>query len=180
MSPDQDSTSAEPPSAPPGPLSGRLSPAKGRSRWVDIAFAVAALVAVAGISFAGGRLTAPAARAAGFGGRGDLGGPGGSFAPGGSAGAGFRGGGGFGGVQAFEGAVVEITADHLTIKLDSGQTLQIPVSATTAYHSQAAASASDVHAGGRVLIQLQPRVAGSTGAPTGQLAPASEITLISP
>jgi hypothetical protein len=37
-----------------------------------------------------------------------------------------------------------------------------------------------VHAGGRVLIQLQPRVAGSTGAPTGQLAPASEITLISP
>jgi len=167
---------AEPPIPPPGPPAGRLS-SRGRSRWLDIALALAALLAVGGISFAGGRLTAPAARGAGFGGRADFGGLGGSFAPGGSGGAGFR--GAFGGLRAFEGAVVEITADHLTIKLDSGQTIQIPVSATTAYHSQAAASASDVHAGGRVLVQLQPRAAGTAGSP-GQLTPASEITLISP
>jgi hypothetical protein len=179
MTPEPEVTPAEPMSQPSGPLSQRLLP-KGRSRWLDIALALAGLLAVAGISFAGGRLTAPAARAAGFAGRAAFGGLDGSFAPGGSAGAGFRGGLGGGGVRAFEGAVVEVTADHVTIKLDSGQTLQVPVNATTAYHSQAAASASDVHAGGRVLVQLQPRAAGATGAPSGQLSPASEITLISP
>ncbi len=180
MTPDPDITVAEPPGPPPAAPPGRLPPAKRRNRWLDIAFIVAAAVAVSGISFAGGRLTAPAA---GFTGRGGFGGGfgaglDGSFAPGSSPGIGFR--GGAGGVRAFAGAVVEMTTDHLTIKLDSGQTLQIPVSASTAYHSQAAASAADVQTGRRVLVQLQPQTAGASGAPTGQLAPASDITLISP
>ena len=176
MTPDQDSTVAEPAHAPPAESPARLVPARGRNRWLDVAFIVAAAVAVSGISFAAGRLTAPAA---GFTGRGGFGaGLDGSFAPGASGGAALR--GGFGAVRAFEGAVVEITTDHLTIKLDTGQTVQIPLSATTAYHTQAAASAGDMPTGRRVLVLLQPRTAGSGGAATGQLPPASEITLLTP
>ena len=159
-------------------------PAKGRRRWLDIALAAAVLVAVAGGSFAAGRLTAPAGRAfggfAGGGGANGLGGGGlgGDAGPGASPGAGLR--GRFGGTRAFQGAVVSMTADQLTIKLSSGQTIQIPLTSTTAYHSQVAASSSDVKTGSQVLVQLQPQNFSAGNPTTGQLPAASEVTLITP
>jgi hypothetical protein len=159
----------------------RLRPPR-RNRWLDVALGVAAVLAVAGIAFAAGRFSAPAQSAfafrnGAFGGNGGNGGngPGATLAPGQTPGA-FR--GGLGGSLALEGSVVEVTADHLTVKLDSGQTVQVPLNSQTAYHLQAAGSSSDVQAGTRVLVQLQAATTGG-GVRSGALPPASNVTVLS-
>jgi hypothetical protein len=146
-----------------------------RSRWLDLALGLAAVVAVAGIAFAAGRLTAPQ-RTFGLGG--NFGANGGGTAPGSSPGTGFR--GGFGGTLALEGTITSVSADQLTLKLDSGQTVTVPLNAGTAYHRQTAAGAADVASGTKVLVQLQSSATGGGGFRTGQLAPAASITLVSP
>jgi hypothetical protein len=159
-------------STPIGPVPAPVPPLKPRrNRWLDVALGLAAVVAVAGIAFAAGRLTAPQ-RTFGLGANGT------GAAPGSSPGTGFR--GGFGGTLALEGTITAISADQLTLKLDSGQTVTVPLNATTAYHRQTAAGASDVQSGSKVLVQLQSSASGGGGFRTGQLAPAANITLISP
>jgi hypothetical protein len=163
-------------STPIGPVPAAVPSLKPRrNRWLDVALGLAAVVAVAGIAFAAGRLTAPQ-RTFGLGA--NFGANGTGAAPGSSPGTGFR--GGFGGTLALEGTITAMSADQLTLKLDSGQTVTVPLNATTAYHRQTAAGAADVQSGSKVLVQLQSSASGGGGFRTGQLAPAANVTLVSP
>jgi hypothetical protein len=152
----------------PVSLSSPIAPLiieKKRSSAFSLLLGVALVVAVGGVAFAAGRLTAPPSTSAsgarggngsGFGG----GGTGATGAPGAFGGAGF----GAGAALTIEGTVQAITPTQLSITLASGQTIQIPVDASTTYHGQAAASASDVKTGQQVQVQ----VAGGIGRIRGQ------------
>jgi hypothetical protein len=140
-------------------------PKRGSSAG-GLLLAVAAVIAVGGIAFAVGRVTAPAnastAASTGFG-NGALGGGGfanGSFAPG-QNGAGFA---RRGGALATEATVTAVGPDSLTIKIGNGtQTIQVKTSAATTYHTQQAATASAVTVGSKVLLQFDEST-GTTGA----------------
>jgi hypothetical protein len=167
---------AAPPPATPTPEPVVLP--KRRSRWLDLVLGFAVVVAVGGIAFGVGRLTAPTASAFGANGQGRTftggRGPNASLAPGETPGPGFR--GGFGGALSLQGTVTEIAADHISIKLDSGQTVQVPLDTSTAYHRETAAGSSDVKADTRVVVRFQPGGAG--GVRTGQLPTASDVTIV--
>ena len=171
---------------------------RGRDPLTILMFA-AAFVALGGVGFAAGRVTAPAAAVASTGGRGGSGGfnfpGGGSFNPGGGNGAG--GLGRFGGGVSIQGTITETTADHITIKLANGSTVTIPVDSSTAYHRQASATSSDVQTGATVLVQLTaggttgrgqapsdstaPGASGAPGAAAGRvIGTASDVTIVSP
>jgi hypothetical protein len=138
---------------------------------LPIVLALAALVAVAGVSFAGGRLTAPqAAAVTGLPQGGAL--PGGGRIPGG-AGNGQGGGQGnalgnlgraLGSGVAIRGTVSAVAADRISLRLDSGQTIDIPIDTGTTYHRQANAASGDLTTGTPVLVQLG---AGATGGGPG-------------
>lgn len=162
---------------------------RGRDPLTLIMFA-AAFVALAGVGFAVGRVTAPAAAPAGFGGRGGNGFnfPGGSFAPdaSGAAGAGL---GRFAGGVSIQGTITEVTADHITLKLTNGSSVTIPVDTKTAYHHQTSATSSDVQSGVSVIVQLtagvgggggglQPNASGAPGTGGRAISPASDVTIV--
>jgi hypothetical protein len=132
------------------------SRSSGSGMLVNVLLGIAVVVAVGGVAFAVGRATAPAPVAATngrFGNGGFVGGPNASGAPGG----GFVGPGGFvgnGGVS-IEGTVTAISADSITLKLASGQTVTIPIDAQTTWHQRAAATAADVTSGSTVIVQVQ-------------------------
>jgi hypothetical protein len=158
---------------PVAPLAVTRRPMRRRG-VVDVVLVVAAVFAIGGIGFAAGRVTAPAAQATTgrFGGGGQLPGAignggtnGGTNAQGGTGQRGL--GGAFGGAGfTITGQVTELTSDHLTLKLSSGQTIQIPVDSTTAYHTQAVATASDVTTGSTVEVQVS-RGTSATGTGNG-------------
>ncbi len=77
----------------------------------------AMLVAIAGVAFAAGRTTAPASTASTAGGFGN-----GAAGPRASGDVGQAGGGGS---ISLSGTVVDVTSDHLTLELASGQTVQV-------------------------------------------------------
>ncbi len=197
------STSGAVPSAPvttaPGTASPTASGGSSRARgWIDIALAVAAVVAVAGIAFAIGRITAPTtATVAANGGQF----PGGQFFQGQGQGNRGFGNGGLPGGQgntlpgagllrqgAIRGEVVEITSDHITLKLASGLQVTIPLDSSTTYHQQASATSGDVKSGTQVLVELAPRgtaanPSASPGTTTGGPrigGTASDITIVTP
>lgn len=132
----------------------------------------ALVLAVAGVAFAAGRMTAPAqAITAGAipgggvfngNGPGQLG-NGGQVRPGGNA----QGGIGLFGNGAgptIEGTVESITDTTLTLKTADGQTIQIALDGDTSYHAQTDASAGDVVTGSTVLVRLDfGRIDGGTG-----------------
>jgi hypothetical protein len=150
------------------------TPVKSRSsaRVLNWILAGALVLAVGGIAFAIGRMTAPAAAATT---RGNF--------PGGAGGGGFTGNGyfgnrgngnggfgGFGGALGAGGVTVTGTVDSvsattLTLKLASGQTVQIALDPSTTYHSQTNASASDIVTGGTVQVQLNLGRGGADGGP---------------
>jgi hypothetical protein len=149
------------------------APAVRRSRGARIlnaVLAVAVALAIAGVAFAVGRLTAPAAA---FAGRFGNGGPGQIFNGNGNANgsgwgqAGQGGAGGFlaGGGITVQGTVESITDTTLTLKTASGQTIQVALEGTTTYHAQSDASASDVKTGGTVLVRLNLRGGAGNGGP---------------
>ena len=158
---------AQTPAPTPAPAPARP---RGTSRGVVALYAIAGVIAVGGVAFAVGRMTAPAAaasttRTGAFSFRSALG-AGSSFAPG----AGRVGAAGFGGEAAIRGTVQSITGSTLTLQTASGQTLTIDLSGTTTYHSQAAASASDVKPGSTVQVQLafdRAAFGGATGGAFG-------------
>ena len=181
------------PVAPVMPAISAPAPAKKRGRDpLTIVMVAAAFVALGGVGFAAGRVTAPAPANAGNGGRGgQFGFPGGSFTPGGSFAPG--GNGGFGriaGAVSITGTITEMTADHITLKLTNGSTITIPVDSNTAYHRQASASATDVTTGAQVQVQLsaganggggggqQPGASGAPGTGGRTVGPASDITIV--
>lgn len=163
--------SPSPASFPPAPVAGRSSV----NGLLTIILAGAILVAVGGIAFYVGRQTAPApqqALAGGFGAAG-AGRNGGSGGFGNGAGGLNRIGGGLGGGVTIEGTVTAAATDSLTLRLQNGQTITIPLSSSTTYHRQAAAASGDVTSGATVLVRVTGRAQETAGtAPGSSSAPA--------
>jgi hypothetical protein len=154
-SPPPASVGAMPPPVLPAPVVRRSRGA----RILNAVLAVAVALAIAGVAFAAGRLTAPAPA---FAGRFGNGSPGQIFNGNGNGNGGSRAQGGAGGFLAgggvtIQGTVESITDTTLTLKTASGQTIQIALEGTTTYHAQSDASASDVKTGGTVLVRLNLR-----------------------
>ena len=146
----------------------RPRPAKQDRTTMALLF-VAALVAVGGIGFAAGHLTAPGAAAQATFARNRSGGngafPGGGNFPGASLAPGqtfnpsqFGGGNGFnrglGGETAVTGTVQSISPTSMTVQLASGQTVTIDLTGTTTYHGETAATADQVKVGSSVSVQI--------------------------
>jgi hypothetical protein len=127
---------------------------------------IAAFVAVGGIGFALGHLTAPgAASAANPSGR--LGGrnfaslaPGQTFAPGAGRGVSSVSGGVTGTVQSIDGST-------MTVQLANGTSVTIDLTGSTTYHSETSASSGDVKVGSSVVVQIDTSaLASQTPAPS--------------
>jgi pilus assembly protein FimV len=139
---------------------------KSGTSIINIVLALAVMVAIGGVAFAVGRITAPAtAAAAGTGGlgRGGFGGAaGGTGAFGGTGaagGTGARGGFGAGGAAGLgditvQGTVTDVSATGVTIKTATGLEVQVSTDGTTTYHQQAAGANTDVAVGKTVLVQV--------------------------
>jgi hypothetical protein len=175
---------SERPAAPPP--SSRASRVAARGAG-SVLLALAALVAVGGVTFAVGRLTAPAAAATT---RGSGNGAGSGAFPGGQGfgrqggPAGFAGAGGL----TIRGTVTETTPSGITVRLANGTTITIPTDGSTTYHRQAAASSGDVASGSQVLVELGggqgaagqgPNASPSPGA-SPRLGPARDVTIVAP
>ena len=160
----------------PAPAPVRPPASGGSSRGTTLLFALAGIIAVGGVAFAVGRLTAPpAAAATGRFGTGTAGfrsqfGANASFAPGEARG--FLGGGLAGAAGAADvslrGTVQSINGNTLTLKTASGSTVTVDLSGSTTYHKQAAASSTDVTTGSQVLVQVQFDRTGLRGGPARQ------------
>lgn len=155
--------------------------AKGGLSLLNAMLGLALVVAVSGVAFAVGRLTAPSTSAfpnGGPGGGNFPGGPGASFIPGGSFAPGIGGNGPGGGLLGaggltLEGTVESVSGDTLTIRTADGQTVEVTLPEDASYHSQVSASSSDVTSGSTVLV----RVGVQTGQGTNQLT-ASDVTIV--
>ena len=179
-------------STPPPPV---IAPVKKGDRTFTILLAVGLLIAVGGVAFAVGRVTAPAQAATtrgnfgagGFGGTGT-----------GAAGAGAA-RGGFGGGVLVTGTVDSVSGTTMTLKEANGSTVTVNLASTTTYHAQAAATAADVTTGKQVQVEVQ--VAGgfggqdvpgaspgaaanpspaANGAPTTRTITARDVTIVTP
>jgi ferric-dicitrate binding protein FerR (iron transport regulator) len=154
------------------------------SRALNLLLGGALVLAVAGVAFAVGRMTAPAQTITagafpngGFNGNGQ-GGPG----NGGFQGRPGNGQGGFGifgaGGATIEGTVEAVSDTTLTLRTADGQTIQIALSDTTTYHSQSDATASDVVTGGQVLVRLNLRRGdGAAGGPQASAGPGGGFSM---
>jgi len=170
----------DPVGAPTEPVpTARPKPKSGTPGWINVLLGLAVAVAIGGVAFAAGRMTAPAAADAnGFGrnvpggfqgggyfGRGYFGGPGD-----GQGGRGLFGAGG----ATVQGTVTSITADKITITTAGGQTVDIALDGTTTYHQESSAASGDVKTGGTVIVRLTLRQGGTT-----QTSPsASDVTIV--
>jgi hypothetical protein len=186
-----------PPVEPVQPVATPAKPKSGSSgRWLNVLLGVALVFAIGGVAFAIGRTTAPASAATA---RGNFpggftpgaNGPTGSFTPG--ANGGFFGGRGGGGL-AISGTVKSVDGDKLTITTDNGQEVTLTTGDSTTYHTQAAASSSDVTNGDKVSVKvdLAGRLNGGNGGngnggngnggngngATGPTGTASDVTII--
>jgi hypothetical protein len=165
------------PQAPPNPV---VTPTRRTSRVLDIALALAAVLAIGGVAFAAGRLTAPAgagpAFARGLAPEGRVVTPDGSFDPNGPKPGGLAVDGGL----AIDGEVTAIDADSITLKLADGEEMTLKLEDTTTYHEAADASSSDVAVGDDVSVKVTGgRVvsnSGGSGAETPELS-ARDVTV---
>jgi hypothetical protein len=163
-----------------GPVVPVKPPRSGQTLWINVALGLALAVALGGVAFAAGRMTAPAAAAALNGtGNGRFGN--GGYFPGGGNGGAFPGGGqgtrGFGaGGLSVGGTVTAMTADSITITTATGQSVTIATNGTTTYHQQSTAAASDVKTGGKVIVQLGARTPQASPSTTGPTA--NDITVV--
>lgn len=176
-------------------MTATARPARKQDRTTIALLLIAAMIAIGGIAFAVGRVsagsgTAAATPATGPGGFGP--GAGRSFsipslAPGQTFDLGqFGGGNGRGGLgSGIQGTVQSISGSTITIKLANGSTMTIDLSGTTTYHKEDAASQSDVTTGSTVRVTVAGGGNGNPGAtpaPGATTAPltASDVTLVSP
>lgn len=126
------------------------------NRTGNLLLAVAGIVAIAGIAFAAGRFTAPAAAVTP--GNGNFGlFPGGSFDPGsfpgGQGGPGQGGpGAGFGNAT-LRGEVTAVSDSSITLELQNGSTIDVPIDESTDYQAATEATPSEVAVGSSVLVQ---------------------------
>jgi hypothetical protein len=198
QSPPAESTTAPSPAGAPVPALADViaRPARRSSRRGSLLIVLAGAIAVGGIAFAAGRLTAPAVTTAGRSGSGLLPGSGqatgddqlpgsGQVPPDGMG----PGRGGFGGMSV-QGTVTEVTDEAITVELASGTTVTIPVDDDTAYRTASTASPAAVQVGSEVAITPGARTANSSasfdpGAAPAQgggmtFGPASAVTVIEP
>ncbi len=179
----------ESPTPPVSPVSPPVVKARTNAGLGTAILALAAIVAIGGVAFAAGRLTAPAAAASTTTGAGA--GAGRFFGNGGTglgAGNGTATGGGFAGRFGGEnggltlrGTVTAISSTSLTLQLATGNSVTIPIDSSTTYHSQQAATSADVSAGKTVLVEVSgfgrtggTGAGGATGAgAAGSFAPPS-------
>jgi hypothetical protein len=171
-------------------------PVKKQNRSGTILLAAAGFVAIAGIAFAAGRLTAPPAAAAGNGGGGGrFGGgfPGASFVPGQFRNGGPNGGGGFGGLAggvSLRGQVTAVSTTSITVKLENGSEVTVPLDSSTAYHQANPATSSAVSVGSTVTVQPgaanftpgaspNPAAGGAPGFGNVTFGPATDVTVVS-
>lgn len=168
-----------PPTFAAAPLAARTAARPRGTRLLNVALGGAVVLAIAGVAFAAGRLTAPAPAAAlgpngqpGFVFNGGPNGQGGQN-PNGQGGPGL---GGVGGGVTIEGTVESVTDSTLTIRTADGQTIQVALDDTTTYHAQSDASADDVLTGGKVLVRVALRGSQAGGAGTGPSA--SDVTVV--
>ena len=153
------------PSTPEGPSPAPVVAPKKKSGGVTNALLIgAAFVAIGGIAFAGGRATAPAAATTGFPG----GFPTGSFNPGAAPGGGALGGGNA--ALTISGTVKSIDGTTMTITTANGTDTVVDTSSST-FHSQAAASASDVQTGSSVKVSVTGLGGFRPGGPAASGAP---------
>jgi hypothetical protein len=172
-----------------------VKPKAASSRLGTYLLAVAVLVAAAGVAFAAGRVTAPAAAATRTGANGNF--PRGSFGAGFGSGASFA-PGGFGGGAALganggvslSGKVIAIDGSTMTLQLASGQTITIDLPSTTTYHTATTASNSAVTTGSSVVVEVTgfggrglgggARASGAPGASGAASITASDVTVETP
>ena len=133
-----------------------IAPARKADRTFTVLLAVGLLIAVGGVTFAVGRITAPAAAATtrGNGAFGTGGFPAGGTGAAGAGAAGL-GRGGFGGGVLLTGTVEAISGTTMTLKEANGSTVTVNLAGTTTYHAQAAATAADVTTGKQVQVEVQ-------------------------
>jgi hypothetical protein len=154
---------------------------------------IAALVAVGGIGFAVGHLTAGSSAAvANVNGRGTGGfnrpslAAGQSFDPGQFGGGRVTGGlGGF--ASGVTGTVQSIDGTTMTIKLANGTTETIDLSGSTTYHNETAGSSSDVKVGGAVIVQIdtsalasEAPIPSASGGLGGRTLTAKDVLITTP
>ena len=163
------------PQAPPNPV---VTPARRSSRALDIALALAAVLAIGGVAFAAGRITAPAGAGPAFmrgtGPGGTVMTPDGSFDPNGPRPGGLALDGGL----AIDGTVTAVDADNITIKLRDGQEMTFKLDDETAYHEASDASSSDVAVGDDVSVRVSGgRVVTGDGTGATPEMSASDVTV---
>jgi hypothetical protein len=194
----QDTAAPEPESAPPSrpgkPAPGLKARPATRDTSTMILLLIAGMVAIGGVAFAAGRVTAPAAAAVAPSGRLGAGGFGNGFtrpslAPGETFNAGVFGGGlGRGGAGALSGGVTgtvqSINGSTLTLLLSTGATVTIDLSGSTTYHNETAGSSSDVKVGTKVQVQIDTAAAASASpnpsGSGGRTLTASDILVVTP
>jgi len=193
--PIEDGPTSQDPSVDESKLAGADRPARpARSARPDRAttalLLIAAFVAVGGIGFALGHLTAPGAAAAANPTFGRLGGrnfaslaPGQTFAPG-EFGAGRGVASVSGGVT---GTVQSIDGSTMTVQLANGTTVTIDLTGSTTYHSETSASAGDVKVGSSVVVQIdtsalasETPVPGASGTLGGRTLSAKDVLVTNP
>ena len=146
-----------------------------RSSALSLLLGLALVVAVGGVAFAVGRLTAPATAAANLGGSGSLGGGaglgGGGYFPGGASGAPGLGGGALGGASlTVTGTVKSISPTSISVKTEGGSTSTVAIDGSTTYHGQSPATSSSISVGDTVSVQLNG-FGGGGGAGGAQASP---------
>ena len=173
-------TTESPPLPAPVPAAPVVRKARG-GRILNYALGGALVLAIAGVAFAVGRVTAPPTVSAG-----NFPNGGGQFFNGNGNGNGGNGQGGPGGFLAaggitLEGTVESVTDTTLTLKTASGRTIQIALNGSTTYHAQSDASATDVTSGSTVLVRVNGFRAGG---PDASIAPgnggqtATDVTVV--
>jgi hypothetical protein len=193
--PIEDGPTSQDPSVDESKLAGADRPARSvrRSkpdRATTALLLIAAFVAVGGIGFALGHLTAPGAAAAANPTFGRLGGrnfaslaPGQTFAPGD-----FGTGRGVGSVSGgVTGTVQSIDGSTMTVQLANGTTVTIDLTGSTTYHSETSASAGDVKVGSSVVVQIdtsalasETPVPGASGTLGGRTLSAKDVLVTNP
>jgi hypothetical protein len=168
-------------------------PASSSGRSTSLLRLLAGAIAIGGLAFAGGRLTAPVAATTGRTG-GQLQGNGQGFPGTGQLpgnGQGFLGrGDGFGGIS-LSGTVSAVSAASITVELASGTSITIPLDGKTAYHTATAATADAVTVGSQVRVtpggqtanpgaSLDPNASPGPGAGGISFGAATDVTVVEP
>jgi hypothetical protein len=189
-------TQIEQPAAPDQePVRAKARPA-GQDRATLGLLLAAALIAVGGIGFALGHVTAPssaAGAAPNASGRISGGGAFRSLAPGetfnpGAFGAGRAGAGGLGSVAGgVTGTVQSISPTSMTVLLSSGQSVTIDLTGSTTYHGETSATAGQVQVGTSVSVQIDTTALASqspnpsaSGALGGRTLTAKDVLITNP